>query len=477
MKSKFIHLFAFLQTFFLYSQTIKTYSGNYENGIATYQYYENADLERVMQGSYLYKYGQYSFIGIFKEGKKHGNWKIIRNNDNKYSTECCFKEVVTVNFNMDSLNGNALYVKTDNRTGKVLSKSVANFKNNIIVGKYSYFDIEFGESYNIKFDDFGYLDGNNQINYIEDKKNYEHIIKSKEGFIVYEMKREKSTGSVNLIDRSNFIKQLLANYNSSLGASFIPEVKFKKKNDQDLYSMLLESGITPTEKGDTVIFRNVTFKINTLTNTWSYFGSHYGLNFWYNSTSIIYNPLFKFSEENSIKTYSPIRLFSVDKNAYDKYLIDSKNILQKTLLDSLKNSLIKSIKWINIEKNSSSFQISSFPVSKRMYSIYKIYHNYPKLEYLDEYNSGLSEYEFTERISEINYFISNSSRDFDFNYVSGGRFGGSDYRFNDDYANVNNGVITEIADFLGYKVATEEQVELATDKINPDTKLLEYLVK
>jgi len=36
-------------------QTIKTYSGTYEGGYATYQYYENKNYERILNGSFTHK--------------------------------------------------------------------------------------------------------------------------------------------------------------------------------------------------------------------------------------------------------------------------------------------------------------------------------------------------------------------------------------------------------------------------------------
>lgn len=65
-----------------FSQT-KTYSGEYENGIATYQYYENSDFERVLNGTFSYKvtdrregrgYCTIEVSGRFKDNIKDGKW-------------------------------------------------------------------------------------------------------------------------------------------------------------------------------------------------------------------------------------------------------------------------------------------------------------------------------------------------------------------------------------------------------------------
>lgn len=83
--SKYLILYVLLNLFFapkVISQEIKTYKGIYEYGNAEYQYYENKDYERVLNGSYNFsrnveKYGGYQVFsekGFFKDGKKNGEW-------------------------------------------------------------------------------------------------------------------------------------------------------------------------------------------------------------------------------------------------------------------------------------------------------------------------------------------------------------------------------------------------------------------
>jgi hypothetical protein len=63
------------------AQTLKTYTGSYQSGQATYQYYENADLERIFNGTFKYQSSRYDFTkvqldikGQFKENLKSGQW-------------------------------------------------------------------------------------------------------------------------------------------------------------------------------------------------------------------------------------------------------------------------------------------------------------------------------------------------------------------------------------------------------------------
>lgn len=80
-----LSLFSYLS----FSQAIKSYSGSFENGTATYQYIENDKYERVYHGPFSYKSGNLTLIGKFSDDKKHGDWKAT----NK-STYYKFSEIV-----------------------------------------------------------------------------------------------------------------------------------------------------------------------------------------------------------------------------------------------------------------------------------------------------------------------------------------------------------------------------------------------
>ncbi|GMV77141.1 MAG: hypothetical protein AMXMBFR79_02760 [Chitinophagaceae bacterium] len=68
-------------------QTLKTYTGNYKSGNATYQYYENAEYERIFNGNFSYKTNKdnvnvsrahmpssIEIKGVYKDNLKEGNW-------------------------------------------------------------------------------------------------------------------------------------------------------------------------------------------------------------------------------------------------------------------------------------------------------------------------------------------------------------------------------------------------------------------
>ena len=64
----------------LFSQQLKTYSGPYKNGVATYKYYENKSKEKVLNGDFKYISNNIEIIGKFENNKKTGKWKYSRKN-------------------------------------------------------------------------------------------------------------------------------------------------------------------------------------------------------------------------------------------------------------------------------------------------------------------------------------------------------------------------------------------------------------
>ena len=63
------------------AQELKKYEGNYKRGIASYEYFENENYERILHGGFAYAYrfhdGKWNDIAIageFNNGKKQGKW-------------------------------------------------------------------------------------------------------------------------------------------------------------------------------------------------------------------------------------------------------------------------------------------------------------------------------------------------------------------------------------------------------------------
>lgn len=124
MKNIIFTLSYLLFTTLINAQTLKTYKGNYEDGFATYQYFENAEYERILNGSFSYTTEDYNHTrnyngeltqkqninGQFKNNLKNGIWEVKQEND-------------------EFLNGKSRQIK---------STQIGNYKNGLRDGLWSY---------------------------------------------------------------------------------------------------------------------------------------------------------------------------------------------------------------------------------------------------------------------------------------------------------------------------------------------------
>lgn len=77
------YTFLILITLFLkplYSQKIQNYSGTYKNGNATFQYYNNTNNEKVLNGNFYYTSNKIEIKGKFQNNIKTGEWIYSRKN-------------------------------------------------------------------------------------------------------------------------------------------------------------------------------------------------------------------------------------------------------------------------------------------------------------------------------------------------------------------------------------------------------------
>ena len=127
------------------SQPIKTYTGSYEKGQATYQYYENKDYERFFQGSFSYtrKAYDYSYFeevikGNFKDNLKVGLWS---SNKKRTISDSRIGELkVTETFSGKYSNGEKIGMWTYKKQTKLNDKLetenvICSFEANILVGE------------------------------------------------------------------------------------------------------------------------------------------------------------------------------------------------------------------------------------------------------------------------------------------------------------------------------------------------------
>lgn len=133
MKTIKLTIFIFLLFQNLYSQKKLKYIGSYENGNATYEYFENENYERIFDGNFEYNRNSNTTIkGLFKSNKKIDVW----NYKKKYKLK---NEELSISINGKYTDGkkNGLwsYSKFYSFKGKIENyKFLVNVKNDTIVG-------------------------------------------------------------------------------------------------------------------------------------------------------------------------------------------------------------------------------------------------------------------------------------------------------------------------------------------------------
>ena len=191
------------------SQNLKNYSGPYKGGNANYKYYEDKDLNRILDGPFKFTYSsnlsnplrklQSISIGNFKDNLKVGIWKYYLIFDD---ISLC----TSGNYTNNLKDGEWVFEEVQKATKKVLRKSIVHFKNDLLIGpfifnchsRYSYFPFTiYNPSIKGTFNNSGNLDsiwimnvkGENGILY-EDRKEYSN------GSLVNETFRDPSDGTM-----------------------------------------------------------------------------------------------------------------------------------------------------------------------------------------------------------------------------------------------------------------------------------------
>ncbi len=257
-----------------FSQDLKTYKGVYDtrfgiDGEITYQYYEDAEYERVYQGtvSYINNKKQIQLRGIctmkadgfFDQNLKSGKW-VYEISDNNGRT----KEFVKGSYDMGKMNGPWTLTSKDLKTGKSIKESSVNFINNRLTGAFSfkYQAYQFASDFfaidiSGVFNDDGFYDGEWKVNYTEiDKVDYEMIHRYKEGVLYWSLKRNKATGEViHRFDNKEFTDLFFESFSKETNRSVI---------DGDIY-VLVPKEINPPLSSEHPIY--CTFKYWTLAYT------------------------------------------------------------------------------------------------------------------------------------------------------------------------------------------------------------------
>lgn len=250
------------------SQTLKTYSGMYEGGKATYTYYEDENGERVKHGKFSYSninkgigvgggmsvsYATtISASGNYKDGLKDGKWT--------YKNKTAGGGVVFSDFS-------AIVNYMDGHMEGTLTNKGTTFqmKNNRITGQVRKVKKTQNEDWTMsgQFDEDGFPDGTWTKNYKSYGNLYVDIEKYVHGILVAKQTKNESTGEITRYEFENadpqeYLAQYKQGKDSTIVGNIICQEKIYFKQGENNYSHL-EDGLMPEVFG--VEIRTIVEKI------------------------------------------------------------------------------------------------------------------------------------------------------------------------------------------------------------------------
>lgn len=238
-------------------QTLKTYSGLYEGGKATYTYYEDENGERIKQGKFTYNKTQ-SGVGVgvgmiggnisytdtqyasgnYNKGKKNGEWI--------YKHKVASKNIVFSDFSAVINYVDGHMEGTLNSQGDIFQ-----MKNNRITGKVKKIMKTRNENWTMsgQFDDDGFPDGvwikryQSYGNLYIDTEKYVH------GLLVLKQTKNESTGNITRyefedVDPQEYISAYNSEKDSTIVGKLICQEKTYFKQGENNYSNLSD-GLLP----------------------------------------------------------------------------------------------------------------------------------------------------------------------------------------------------------------------------------------
>jgi len=214
MKKYILISLLFLNIIPLYSQPVKTYSGSFKNGTATYQYYENDNYERIYDGSFIYKAKSWGvnlqINGKYSKGEKIGLWNYTIGEFSK-----------TGKYVEGKLSGK--WIEKNNVNNKV--KTFASFINGRFAGEFSY-------NYKNtvisgKFNEIGVFDGVWTIKFSSFEENYEDIRKYNNGVLYWSLLRNSETGEIkDKYDNTTFVNSFFSNLDTIKNTSVVDGIEY-----------------------------------------------------------------------------------------------------------------------------------------------------------------------------------------------------------------------------------------------------------
>ena len=218
-------------------QTLKTYSGLYEGGKATYTYYEDENGERVKHGNFTFNYSDPLFSrhaeGRYNNNKKNGKWTYISKN-------VAFKTLTTtiINYANGNMEGQIIYTNTYG-DGE-MKKEYYQMKNNRVIGTVK-------GKISGQFDDEGFPDGTWTKSYESGGNLFTETEQYVHGLLIVKQTKNESTGE---IQKQNIEKvdpkQFIAAYNpdkdstTTVGNFICKQRIYIKKTDPVLTERLPE---------------------------------------------------------------------------------------------------------------------------------------------------------------------------------------------------------------------------------------------
>ena len=239
-------------------QTLKTYSGLYKNGKATYTYYEDENGERVKHGKFTYnKVDKGIGVGVgvgggmnisyattisasgnYKNGVKDGTWTYKNKTAGESITFADFSAVI--NYADGRMEG------TLNNAGIIFQ-----MRNNRITGQVKKIKKTRNEDWTLtgQFDEEGFPDGTWTKNYKSYGNLYEDTEKYVHGLLVAKQTKNESTGEITRYEFKDVNPQeYLVAYNpdkdSTIVGKLICQEKIYSKQGENNYSYL-EDGLMP----------------------------------------------------------------------------------------------------------------------------------------------------------------------------------------------------------------------------------------
>ncbi len=223
----------------VYSQDLKKHDGSFEQGTATYSYYENDASEQILHGEFVYKHEDNSTSiiekGTYADGMKDGLWTIAANENGKLLYE------TTINYKKGKLDGSFSYLKNNvinvsdtTKQGKyVVKKEItidATYKENVQVGKYTYhfynaYEKEKGTTLVYNLNEQGLLDGKFEYT----KEDNARMTFFENGYLKSDLYINQSNGEIlSSVDQSDLLEILTSTYDDSLKGTFIAKINFKR---------------------------------------------------------------------------------------------------------------------------------------------------------------------------------------------------------------------------------------------------------